>query len=72
MSLLTVSILLFLFAPSEQDGPHGSISGFVTDFETKASIPNAQIALIPTRLKTETNSDGWFLLNRVPTGTWDL
>lgn len=55
------------------DGPKGSISGTVTDAATNGNpIPGATVVVVENSFFTTTNSQGNYLIESVPVGTYSL
>ena len=50
----------------------GTISGLVTDTETKAPLPGANVAVGSTTLGAASQYDGTFIISDVPIGPWKL
>lgn len=66
------SVLILLCSITSATGQSGTIRGNVYDRETGAPVLFANIRLADTNLGTNTDDNGFFSLNNVPTGSYDL
>ncbi|GAB4330895.1 MAG: TonB-dependent receptor [Calditrichia bacterium] len=69
MKYLSVLMLLLLSA-SQVFG--GTVKGVVKDTQTKEPLIGANITLEGTMIGTTTDQDGFFMLENVPNGKWNL
>jgi TonB-dependent starch-binding outer membrane protein SusC len=70
--LACAAALLALFSSSAIAQPTGAISGIVFDKTTKQGLAGAQVWVEGTELRTITNDEGRYTLNRVPEGVHTL
>ena len=57
---------------AQQQSRYGSITGRVYDAATKDSIPLVTVVIVGSTLGGATNEEGWFIINRIPPGTYEL
>ncbi|MBU1935965.1 carboxypeptidase-like regulatory domain-containing protein, partial [bacterium] len=72
-SLFYLSLLILVFVPDcfgEKEQPHGTISGQITDVDTKLPLAGANIILTGTQLGASANADGNFTITHVPIGNY--
>lgn len=50
----------------------GKLAGYVTDAKTGESIPGATVRLLDTQLGTNTNIDGYYVIEKIPTQTYNV
>lgn len=65
-----VGLLLFHISSAFQG--QGKLTGYVRDAKTGESIPGATVRLIDTQLGTNTNIDGFFEIEKIPTQTYNV
>ena len=53
-------------------GVTGTLSGRITDQETAQPLPGVNLILKETRLGTTTGPDGYYLLNNIPAGRYEV
>lgn len=70
-SLKTIAISLFLFIPLITFS-QGTIRGTLFDDQNGEAIPYANIMLEGTQIGATTDLNGFFLINRIPAGTYTL
>lgn len=71
---IVAAIFLILAANQlpAQDVPQFSVSGTITDSQTREPLPNVNVYLAGTMIGTTSNLQGEFMIRNVPAGTYDL
>ncbi|MBU1936893.1 TonB-dependent receptor, partial [bacterium] len=72
-SLFYLSLLILVFVPGcfgEKEQPHGTISGQITDVDTKLPLAGANIILTGTQFGASADADGNFTITHVPVGNY--
>src|SRR5579871_4536198 len=69
--LLTSTLILILTSYTKAQTLY-SISGKILDSKTKESLPGASVYLAQTTIGVSANTDGTFLLDKIPNGKYDL
>ncbi|HLZ15759.1 MAG TPA: carboxypeptidase-like regulatory domain-containing protein, partial [Cyclobacteriaceae bacterium] len=65
-------LLLLLFSETARAQLQSSISGRVIDAKTKEPLPGAVIFLAHTSIGVSADNNGFFILDRIPPGKYDL
>ena len=68
MTLLILFLVPDCFGEKEQ--PHGTISGRITDVDTKLPLAGANIMMIGTQFGASADTDGNFTITYVPVGSY--
>ena len=64
--------LLIIVISTPATAHTGFLKGRVSDSKTTAAIPGVSVSLAGTRLGAITNSEGYFIIPGVPTGSYDV
>ncbi len=67
-----VAVLFLSFSFHLRAATSGKISGYIYDAVTKRPIPDANILLVNTNLGAASRDAGFYLIDRVPAGSYDI
>ena len=63
---------LLLLAPGALLAQGGRVVGTISDAESKAGLPSAQVTLVGTGRGASTDAEGRYTIYNVPTGSYEL